>query len=166
VVAANRLAGPGDMLRIVKWRRRRVRRERMARRRLIITADEPEVAPAGTGATGSRACPPGVIMPSKKRSDGYAHYMRVRIAATAERDSDAIRVARSKAWLAATREGGSLVDAIAAANAAELEVRRRLGMDEFIDTTKLATDGPYVFPSDARCIEHIPKDHDERELDT
>lgn len=94
-----------------------------------------------------------------ERSSAWIKYNVLRRLSRDERDSDPIRAARSKAYTAAFREEGcSTQQALDAANAAELETRRRLGLSEIICVSDLATNGPNVFPSDARCIQHIPAD--------
>jgi hypothetical protein len=94
--------------------------------------------------------------------DRWTKFKRGKLRARRERDSDPIRKARSDAWPVpfTTSE-----QAIVATNAAELEVRKQLGMSLAIETSKLAIDGPDIFPSDARSIEHIPRlilDHERK----
>lgn len=83
---------------------------------------------------------------TKEQAEGWNRFMKTKALAAKERDGDQIRQARSEAWTATFDNGGSVEDAIAAANAAELGVRQRLGIRESMDASKLATDGPHIFP--------------------
>jgi hypothetical protein len=114
--------------------------------------------------------PPSKYLSSKKggkephRISGWVKFKRENRRAEDARDSDPIRKARSDAWLTTFRDPCATSEqAIAATNAAELEVRKQLGMSLAIDISKLATDGPDIFPSDARSIEHIPREILDRE---
>ena len=84
----------------------------------------------------------------------WARFKRETHAAKAKRDADPVRVARSLAFVAANREQGSTPErAIAAANAAEIEVRAELGIIEPLDTSAPAAEWPN-FPSDVRSMDH------------
>jgi hypothetical protein len=84
----------------------------------------------------------------------YGEFMRILSAANRQRKADAIRAARSEAYHAARcLQGCTDESAIAAANAAEVELRRQAGITEPLDTSQPAAPYPW-FPSDVRSIDH------------
>jgi hypothetical protein len=79
--------------------------------------------------------------------------MRILIAANRKRKADPIRAARSAAFHSARRVPGCTDEAaIAAANAAEIELRHRMGIAEPLDTSQPAAPYPW-FPLDVRSID-------------
>lgn len=60
---------------------------------------------------------------TKAQAIAFARFMRKRVAAERQRDAEPIRKARSEAWRATFKKHGSTEDAIAAANAAEVQLR-------------------------------------------
>jgi hypothetical protein len=84
----------------------------------------------------------------------YGDFMRILSVANRERKVDAVRAVRSKAFQEAKRVPGCTDEAaIAAANAAEVELRRQAGITEPLDTSQPAAPYPW-FPSDVRSIDH------------
>ena len=90
----------------------------------------------------------------KDSFSAYWQFLRAKSAAMQKRNGDPIRVVRSHAFLEARKKPGCTdVDAIAAANAAEIALRLEMGITEALDTSKPASDFP-CFPSDIRSIDH------------
>jgi hypothetical protein len=84
----------------------------------------------------------------------YGEFLRILSVANRKRKSDAIRAVRSEAFQEAKRVCECTDEsAIAAANAAEVELRRQMGITEPLDTSQPAAPYPW-FPSDVRSIDH------------
>jgi len=87
-------------------------------------------------------------------SEAYGQFLRLKTAANQGRNADRLRSARSKAYLLARAVPGCTdQEAIAATNAAEIEVRLAMGVTGELDTSKPAGDFPH-FPSDIRSLDH------------